>query len=527
MIHTRALLPAILAPVSLAAAAPSPQSASDHFEDAALTVLGSTGRFELAFDADGDGDLELLDWWSYLSLHRTIGVSVHWQYDYPGHYWDVSEAFVDSNGTYDFATKTVAGDFDGNGDEEFVLLHRDGFGVYDVPHWKAERVRTISPSGGLTGTVREAIVLDFDADGRDDLVIADGSWMRFYRATGALDFTEVASLPRNDEPLDLATGHVMGSVTPELFALVGGTAPTLWIIDMDGGVMRRADRLNVGPTPGGEPISLAVGDIDLDGDVDAVLFGHDGRYELARNDGGALRLQPERVGGPATDLADVDGDGFLDGICCGGGSGSGQTHVHNTGASTFHLCMNDGAGAFDVAVPFGGIGGHHVAGAIDWDGDGDVDVLGGRSVLLNKQTVGAEFCDGVANSTGQVANAYATGVQSASLGGVRIHASGLPASAPCILLVSPLDQGSNSSPFNFWDGRICIPSSPLSRLNIAFADANGNADLGGRQDWFPHFCCQMGWGPRRHWGYQVWYRDVRPGGTGANVTSALAIWMMD
>ncbi len=92
-------------------------------------------------------------------------------------------------------------------------------------------------------------------------------------------------------------------------------------------------------------------------------------------------IQPLDVGERARlSLGDVDGDGDLDGICCGGGDGG---SIGNTASSVFELCPNDGSGRFDQSMAYAGLGGHQVAGTIDIDGDGDQDVLGGRSVLIN------------------------------------------------------------------------------------------------------------------------------------------------
>ena len=57
-----------------------------------------------------------------------------------------------------------------------------------------------------------------------------------------------------------------------------------------------------------------------------------------------------QIGGPATHLIDVDGDGDLDGLCCGGGSGP----YPNEGSSTFQVALNDGAGVFAPAFPIAG-----------------------------------------------------------------------------------------------------------------------------------------------------------------------------
>jgi hypothetical protein len=127
------------------------------------------------------------------------------------------------------------------------------------------------------------------------------------------------------------------------------------------------------------PGALAFGDVDGDLDGDLVVFGMPATYQLFRRGGpAAFAAEPALPGGPATELADVDGDGDLDGICCGGGS-SGP--VHNDGPSMFEIALNGGEGDFAVAFTVPAVGSQHVAGAADLDLDGDVDLVAGRVVL--------------------------------------------------------------------------------------------------------------------------------------------------
>jgi hypothetical protein len=64
-------------------------------------------------------------------------------------------------------------------------------------------------------------------------------------------------------------------------------------------------------------------DFDIDGDLDTdtVLFGAVEYRVLRRTGAGNWQLEPNVLGGPAEFLRAVEGDGALDGACCGGGGG--------------------------------------------------------------------------------------------------------------------------------------------------------------------------------------------------------------
>src|SRR5262249_9599939 len=141
-----------------------------------------------------------------------------------------------------------------------------------------------------------------------------------------------------------------------------------------------------------EPSGMVVGDIDHDGDPDVVVSGRSG-YATLTNDGhGALTLSfPTSFETPTHDpsLVDVDGDGDLDlaGIVGGGGSSL---------PAVLSVRRNDGTGAFgpleaDPSQP--GPGELDSLVAADVDGDGDVDLLGGIRIGLDRN-LGVYLNDG-------------------------------------------------------------------------------------------------------------------------------------
>src|SRR5262249_43832758 len=128
--------------------------------------------------------------------------------------------------------------------------------------------------------------------------------------------------------------------TPDLAINMGGRTLIVTVVN---GVGQIAQNVFHGVT---HMPMLTVGDIDNDGDEDIVLFGMTD-YSILRHTGPASFIaEPITTGGPATQLVDVDGDGFLDGVCCGGGGGrTGPGQPENHGVSVFRVSLNKDGGA--------------------------------------------------------------------------------------------------------------------------------------------------------------------------------------
>ncbi|MCB9669686.1 MAG: VCBS repeat-containing protein [Alphaproteobacteria bacterium] len=275
---------------------------------------------------------------------------------------------------------------------------------------------------GVTGEwTNEVRLADVDADGDLDVLLANGG---DYASPGT---PEVSRLFVNDGT---------GALTE--LALPGGPglARSLAVGDLDGdglpdilvpGAYQRAARVLAGQAGGGFAVvdrapgdlqsigDVELGDVDDDGDLDAVLvdwggadpFGSGGGPVLLwRNDGGVLTADagafPAVAVGMSWDLtlADVDGDFDLDVLVSSKLDGNGR------------LFLNDGTGGFtDASERLPAASNNYQYEPMDLDGDGDLDLLtindgnGSRNrVLVNDGsgtfTAGtAEWLGGGANLT--------------------------------------------------------------------------------------------------------------------------------
>ncbi len=326
------------------------------------TSIVSTGDF------DADGDVDAVGWYFVDSDEDEALIRVYHN-DGQGHFTEVGSPmslpyFDQFSWDLDVGTiDAVAGD-----------------------DWVAGFDTTIQLSTGATwnepGHIRAVALFDGDQDGDDDLVVL-GSGLRYYQNVNGV-FTLVNSMAASEHGelhpadadgapgVDLLCIDELGvkPLTVQNGTLVAG-ATSPWLNGIFGGAM------------------MVAGDIDGDGDDDVVgfipesQFGGPATYQVLRRTGPTtFQPEPPVEGGPATGLADVDGDGDLDGVCCGGGGG--PFPVTNRMQSTYHVAINDGTGAFENAWPIRGYGAFRLAGHADADGDGHPDLIAGRTILFDR-----------------------------------------------------------------------------------------------------------------------------------------------
>jgi large repetitive protein len=271
------------------------------------------------------------------------------------------------------------GDVDGDGDSDALvgtwgaihLERNDGGGVLrDVtegtfPAWFSQ-----------IGDFRAVTLGDFDGDGDLDLLTtfatSGGGQVRLLLNDGAGNFT-----PTNPQLLFLqASALAVGDVDMDgdLDALIGiGGLQERLFLNNGTGSFADATATNLPAASAGETKSVALGDVDGDGDLDAYL-GRFGQDRLYLNGGTGVFTDVTAVNLPAildttraVALGDVDGDGDLDAF-----AGNSWVNAQN------RLYVNDGAGVFTDAtatnLPIVNESSFSVS-LGDVDGDGDLDAL--------------------------------------------------------------------------------------------------------------------------------------------------------
>lgn len=150
-----------------------------------------------------------------------------------------------------------------------------------------------------------------------------------------------------------------------------------------------------------------------------------------------------------------------------------------------------------------------------------ITVGGSFDVQLGASAAGGrveEVCAGNANSTGAGAALATAGIPSVASADLGLVASGLPADAFGMLVMSQVEGFVPG--FGGSQGDLCI-GEPCYR----FVNDVANSGLAGEMTIFPDFAqLPMGqvFAENETWIFQLWYRDANPGAT-SNTTGAIAV----
>jgi hypothetical protein len=345
--------------------------------DAALVVADHRSRFESTLDFNNDGYADVLDWWWANSGSTAVWIT-GWINDGTGRLvktWTITLSLPVASQPTSSAT---VGDFNNDGLDDFLLAFDDILYYYTsngvaMPTLESE-INVVSPWG-----VQSLVAADFNLDGLQDFAWAD-TWVTVMLNQG--DNTFVAAEPAwnttDVNEVNLVLGDVNSDGYPDILN-VRQPALTIWYL-VDGLV--QSSEGFFGGIGLDHEITPAVGDIDGDLDVDVVMFNPiNGQYAVIRNGPAGLAVEGPRTGGPATSFFDIDDDGDLDGVCCGGGC---CVSNYNTKSSKFEIAINDGTGLFAPSWSIENVGSHHLAGIVDLDHDGDWDLVAGRTVYYSE-----------------------------------------------------------------------------------------------------------------------------------------------
>jgi hypothetical protein len=291
------------------------------------------------------------------------------------------------------AASREAADFDGDGDRDLAVIHRDGTITKMAGNGVGAFERAYSTRIGTTKTPRALAVGDLNEDGLTDVVVAytDSSQLGLLlssRGPEAEFFTGTPIvLPLAGGPSAVAIGDVNGDGPLDVVvALETADAIAVLLGDGDGGLGAPATF-----AAGNAPLGLALGRFDPDAALDvAVLHYPEGdvlvngsvSVLIADGDGGFSVASTTDVGANPASIApgDLDADGWLD------------LAVANQGGDDVSVLFGNGDGGFGaaLAVPAGKTPTSVAIG--DFNGDKHLDLATANGT---SNTVSLTFGDGV------------------------------------------------------------------------------------------------------------------------------------
>ncbi|GGF10995.1 FG-GAP-like repeat-containing protein [Hymenobacter cavernae] len=289
----------------------------------------------------------------------------------------------------------AAGDIDGDGDQDLVTANINSNTV---------SVRFNNGSGSFSGTQEvsvgrgpsQVVLGDVDADGDLDLVTANSrtifpGTVSVRLNNGAGIFSGSTEVAVGDTPHAVAFGDVDGDGDLDLLAAnyTAGSNTTNSTVSVRlnnglGSFTSGASEVSVGT----RPLSIAVGDVDNDGDLDFVTANSNTTTASVRlNNGmgsfsGSTEVQVE-FNPESIVLGDVDGDGDLD------------FATANRASNVASVCINNGSGSFTSTQLLAVGNSPHGVALSDIDGDGDLDLAtantGSNSVSVRRNLGNGNF----------------------------------------------------------------------------------------------------------------------------------------
>jgi len=264
------------------------------------------------------------------------------------------------------------GDLDGDGDLDAFV------GNFASPNeiWLNDGDGVFSDSGQHPGSNAFSVALgDLDGDGDLDAFCANigvalifGAPDTVYMNNGAGVFTDSGQRLGNLPSTSVALGDLDGDGDMDAFVTSFSGPNKVWLNNGAGVFLDSGQSLVAGVGPG---MSVALGDLDGDGDLDAFV-GHDsstGCRIWLNNGAGVLSDSGQSFGGSdnfSIALGDLDGDGDLDAF-----AGKWRNQPNK-------VFINDGSGSFSDSGQLLGSSNSTSAALWDLDQDGDLDAFIGN-----------------------------------------------------------------------------------------------------------------------------------------------------
>ncbi len=243
-----------------------------------------------------------------------------------------------------------------------ILLQATGPGTF----------RDVTTKAGLAGfRAHRARWVDYEHDGDLDLVAVGARGVELWQNNGEGTFEEVASAVGIGDlgpAVDVAAADLDGNLGVDLL-VARGDLPTLLLENQRTGSFGRSPE-PPGPWPAASRV--LVDDLDNDGHVDTLLIGAGGATIVSARQPRRSSLKSAGLSTAAAVLLDFDNDGWLDLLVGGRHSSDGER-------GGLRLWRNDGQGGWGDHTARAGLAAEmpavHDAKAVDFDADGDTDLL--------------------------------------------------------------------------------------------------------------------------------------------------------
>ncbi|CAE8687341.1 unnamed protein product [Polarella glacialis] len=309
-------------------------------------------------------------------------------------------------------------DWDGDGDDDLLVGNQEGrirFFERTADAKLVERTGSSNPFDGINARDNALpFAVDWDGDGDIDLLASNSDGrIQFFERSADVSLIEQTG---NSNPLDGINGNVGWNVAPCAVDWDGDGDIDLLVGNWDGRIFffeRTADASPVERPGSSNPfVSIDFGtrarpfavDWDGDSDIDLIVGNQDGRIRFFERTADASLIERTGSSNPF-DLIDVgynfapcavdwDGDGDID-LLAGNSDGRIQFFERSADASLIERTGSsnpfDGINVGWYAAPF----------AVDWDGDGDIDLLVGSQdgrIFFYERTANAKLIERTGSS---------------------------------------------------------------------------------------------------------------------------------